>query len=116
MLVPVNRPADVLSVLGPQMTEVMSDDALSAVLRSWEGRFGAIVTTLGAGTLGLVAEAPPRSSDDARRLAAEQAAFAPEDDELTVRDGLDALAARLRSGPPRRDLRSKHLWHFGWPD
>ena len=116
MLVPVNRPADVASVLGLQVTEVMSDDALTAVLRSWEERFRAVVTTVGAGTLGLVVDAPPSSQRDARKLAAEQAAFAPEADELTAPGGLEALATRLRSGAPQAELRSRLFWSFGWPD
>jgi hypothetical protein len=117
MLVPSNRPADVFSVLGPEQTEVMTDDALTSVLRSWEERFGTVVTTLGPGTLGLVVDAPPRTEGQALRLAAEQAAFAPEDGEQVFQPGgLDDLAARLRSGEPGDTLRSRNFWEFGWPD
>jgi hypothetical protein len=76
MLVPVNRPADVVSVLGIGMTVYHSDDELTAILRSWEERFGAVVSALGPGTLDLAVGAPPRNEDDARRFAAEHAAFA----------------------------------------
>ncbi len=50
LLVPANRPADVLSVLGGLIaTEVMSDAELTAVARSWEERFGTVVVGIGAG-------------------------------------------------------------------
>jgi hypothetical protein len=114
LLVPCNRPADVLSVLGPEMSGVMTDDALTAVLRSWEQRFGAVVTAVGAGTLGVVVDAPPRNREQAQRLAAEQIAFAPGDDRATY--GVSVLARVLRSAAPNPDGRWQHYWEFGWPD
>lgn len=113
MLVPVNRPADVYSVLRPQLTEFFGDYELTAVLRSWEERFGAVVTALSPSTVELAVGAPPRDGKQARRLAAEQAAFAPEDD--GTRD-LGALARRLRSSRVLRGLSSAYYWAFGWPD
>lgn len=115
LLVPVHRPADVISVLGPYMTEVMSDAALTAVLRSWEERFGAVPTTLGPGTLGLSVAAPPTRSRQATMLAAEQVAFAPEDDWGPGRGALRDLAQRLRTAGPDT-LRGRGFWSFGWPD
>ena len=89
---PVSRPADVISRVGFIETKVMSDEALTTVVRSWEERFGAVVTTVGPGTLGLSIGAPPRDRDQALTLAAEQTAFAPEDGEVLGPDDLPALA------------------------
>ena len=111
MLIPVNRPADVISVLGIGMTEYHSDDELTAILRSWEERFGAVVSALGPGTLDLVVGAPPRDEDDARRLAAEHAAFAPDETE-----GLRTATRQLRDTRREPGVPSAHYWAFGWPD
>jgi len=117
MLVPANRPADALSVIGAEMTEVMSDEEMTAVLRSWEERFGAVVTSLSAGALGLVVNDPPDEVGQSLQLAAEHAAFAPEDENLTGPTALSDLADRLREGEPGPGLtRSRHFWNFGWPD
>jgi hypothetical protein len=117
LLVPVNRPADVVSVLGAQLTQFDDDDKLTAVLRSWEERFGAVPVTVGPGTLGLAVAAPPVEKQQALRLAFEQYAFAPGDDSVNGFDDLPRLADRLRSTKPDPNgLRSGGLWRFGWPD
>jgi hypothetical protein len=103
LLVPVHRPADAIAMLGFIQSEVASDAALTAVARSWEERFGAFVASIGPGSLGLSVSGPPTTATQARALAAEQSAFAPEGDD---RD-LDAVAAAL----PHRGF-----WSFGWPD
>ena len=112
LLVPVNRPADVPSVLGMETTEYLTDEEMTAILRSWEERFGAILTSVGPGTLDLAVDAPPRSRSQALRLAAEQSVFAPEDD---LPNSLGKIAGSLLSGKPYPD-RSKYFWSFGWPD
>ena len=109
MLVPVNRPADVLAVLGQQTTVYYKDPELSAVLRSWEERFGAVVTTLGAGTVGLVVGAPPHDRDQLDRLAVELGVLAPD---MTTED----LRLLLRSDRPAPVTTFKHYWVLGWPD
>ena len=109
MLVPVNRPADVLAVLGQETTVYFRDAELSAVLRSWEERFGAVVTTLGAGTVGLVVGAPPRD-EQVHRLAAEHATLAP--DNWTT----DDLQQLLRSDRPTPVTTFRHYWFLAWPD
>jgi hypothetical protein len=114
LLVPCNRPADVLSVLGPEASSSMSNNALSAVLRSWEQRFGAVVTSVGPASVGVVVDAPPRSDDQARRLAAEQVAFAPGDERS--KHTLAALAGLLRSPDPNPDGRWRHYWEFSLAD
>jgi hypothetical protein len=93
MLIPVNRPAHLYSVLGTETTEYHSDDESTAVLRSWEERFGAVVSVLTPSTLDLAVGAPPRNDDDARRLAAEHAAFAPQ------KNGRDSMRWRDSCAP-----------------
>jgi Domain of unknown function (DUF4253) len=117
VLVPVNRPADVIAMLGFVETEVMSDEALTAVVRSWEERFGAVVTSVGPGELGLAVGSPPRDAEQAVMLAAEHVTFAPEEGMVSGREDLPGLARMLRAGAPRGDgTRSPHFWLFGWPD
>jgi hypothetical protein len=113
MLVPVNRPADVYSVLRPEVTEYLGDHALTAILRSWEERFGVTIAALSPSSLGLAVGAPPRNREQARRLAGEHAAFAPEDDGTA---DLRELARRLRSTRIGRGEASARYWAFGWPD
>lgn len=112
MLVPVNRPADLYSVLGTETTEYHSDDESTAVLRSWEERFGAVASVLTPSTVDLAVGAPPRNDDDARRLAAEHAAFGPPEEW----EGLDAVARQLRSTRRVPGVISAHYWAFGWAD
>lgn len=112
MLVPVNRPADLFSVLGPESTIYHSDDEATAILRSWEERFGAVVSTFEPDGISLAVGAPPRNHEDARRLAAEHAAFGvPEEWE-----GIEAVARQLRSTRDLPLVNSAHHWTFGWAD
>lgn len=114
LLVPAHRPADSLSVLGAELTEVMSDDDMTAVLRSWEERFGAVLTSIMP--VEMVVDRPPQTAGDALRLAAEQAAFAPEDELLfEAADGLRGIADLLRSGDTP-GIRSRDYWVFSFPD
>lgn len=105
ILVPVHRPADVISVLSPFMTELITDDGLTAVLRSWEERFGAVPVAMEPGVLYVAAGRRP-GAREAMRLAAEHLAFAPEDGSF---DGAGL-------GPRATHLRRHDLWSFGWPD
>jgi hypothetical protein len=117
VLVPVNRPADAITMLGSTATEVMGDPALTTVVRSWEERFGAVVTTVAGGGLGLAVANPPRDDDQSLSLAAEQTAFAPEQGEVSGPGELAGLASRLRTGAPGPGVaRSRYFWVFGWPD
>ena len=115
MLVPATRPADVVSVIGAQMTEYLSDAEISGLLRSWEERFAAVVVGVGPGAVDLAVGSPPRSDAQARRLAAEQVAFAPESGWEPNNDGLRTLARALRVNDGQAE-RSRYIWQFGWPD
>ena len=117
LLVPVNRPADVVSVLGAQLTQFDTDDELTTVLRSWEERFGAVPVAVGAGTLDVAVGAPPRARDQAVRLAYEHYAFNSQDDTISGFDDLPRVAEYLRGA--ERDpeqFRTPGLWRFGWMD
>lgn len=113
MLVPVERPADVLRVLRLGSTQYFTDDELAVVLRSWEDRFGAVLSSLTVSTIGLTVAAPPGSPEQARRLAIEHAAVANGDEGTW---DLADLAERLRSDEPVRGWSSGPAWHLGWAD
>lgn len=56
----------------PAATEV------SAVLRSWEDRCGAVLVGLGFATMTVLVTRPPATAENAIHLAAEVAAFCPD--------------------------------------
>lgn len=72
-LVACTRPADVVMVIGWQGPVNCYSDMgqLSAVLRSWEDRFGAFVVGIGFDTLTLAVQRPPDDLDLALAIAAE---------------------------------------------
>jgi hypothetical protein len=67
----------------------------SAVLRSWEDRFGAQVVGMGPDTLYLSVAAPPVDLDHALHVAAEHFAFCPDNVWQSATDTLPAYAAAL---------------------
>lgn len=76
-LVRAEHPADVPAALGwtgasHRMRQVA---ALSAVLRSWEDRFGAVLIGLGFDSIEMSVAAPPTTENRALRIAAEHRAF-----------------------------------------
>jgi hypothetical protein len=84
-LVAVTRPADVLARigwLGPAnyVATTMTDYVIgmSAVLRSWEDRFGAYLVALGFDTVTLAVTKPPQSNEETLGVTAEHFAFAPD--------------------------------------
>lgn len=100
------RPADVPAVLGwPGMRKLTEQvAATSAVLRSWEDRFGAVLISLGFDTLDLSVAAPPKSRDRALVVAAEHRAFCIGN--FTEQPGsLREFATNLTG---------KRLWSFWW--
>ncbi len=72
-LVPTARPADVLGLVGFHGTINRYDTPaqLSAVLRSWEDRFGATLLEVGFSHIRLLVRRPPRTLPVARSAAAE---------------------------------------------
>jgi hypothetical protein len=78
LLVPTRRPADTLTTTGLERLNGLDSQVLSAVLRSWEDRFGAYVIQYGEAYITLVAAAGPRSMSQAARLAAEFFALVPD--------------------------------------
>jgi Domain of unknown function (DUF4253) len=72
-LVPAFRPADVLALVGFNGTAngYGTPELLSAVLRSWEDRFGAVLIEVGFAHIRMLVRRPPRILPDARAVAAE---------------------------------------------
>lgn len=104
-LVPAARPADVLPLIGWPGGANHFADALpiAAVARSWEDRFGARVLEIGFADLSLLAYRPPRTAEQAQRIAAEHWAFC--DECGTGLTDIPAITAQLLSSP---------IWSFWW--
>lgn len=107
-LVPARRSADIPTAIGwtgPASHE--GDTArLSAVLRSWEDRFGIRLIALGFDHLLVSVAAPPATTADAEAVAAEHFAFCPDN----VRQGGDAV---LRAYAEHQVL-NQRTWQFWW--
>jgi Domain of unknown function (DUF4253) len=110
-LVDAGRPADVPAAMGwsvfgvdePGSREARSL-GISAVLRSWETRFGARPLRIGSDAiLRILVERPPSTLEAATRVAAEHWAFADEYEEFA--GSIGDLATRLVGNP---------VWHFWW--
>jgi hypothetical protein len=113
LLVAVRRPADAVAAIGAVQSEVAPVADLTAVARSWEDRFGAVLVALSPTTMTFSVGSPPDDEDQVRALAAEQIAFAPEGDTAEVDEQAAALA---RDGAGGGDATSRDVWFFGWPD
>lgn len=106
LLVPVTQPADVLATLG-WLGAVNCDvepAALSAVLRSWEQRFGAVPVSLGFDSLTVAVSHPPTDRAEVLRLAHEHYAFCPDN----IDQGVGTVSAYAE------DLAGQRLWSFWW--
>lgn len=104
-LVPVTRPADVPAAIGwwgPTNHDLGAGE-LSAVLRSWEDRFGAVLTSMGFDTLELAVAAPPTDDDAAHRLAREHHALCPDNIDQGAGD-IETYVAMVASPE----------WYFWW--
>lgn len=104
-LVAAERSADAPSVTGWQGPANYIDDTaqVSAVLRSWEDRFGARLVGMGFADLYVSVPAPPASRAEALPIAAEHFALCP--DNIGQMDGLAAYADGLVG---------ESLWSFWW--
>ncbi|MBQ1074179.1 DUF4253 domain-containing protein [Micromonospora sp. C31] len=105
-LVPAVRSADTLAVAGWSGPTNHTGDAgeISAVLRSWEDRFGVRVVGVGFATLQLSVAAPPTSTGHALAVAAEHFAFCPDN----VWQGAETLAAYAEQ------ILGVRSWSFWW--
>ncbi|MDO5629636.1 MAG: DUF4253 domain-containing protein [Mobilicoccus sp.] len=95
MLVPTSRPADALLTLGPDGFDSRPDVAtLTAVLRSWEERFGALPLWYSADTLDIALRRPPSTRAEALAFATEISVICPDaliNTDLTDPEGIDEL-------------------------
>lgn len=105
-LVPAARPADMLTRLGwlAPANRDWEPAQLSAVLRSWEDRFGARLLEVGFANIRLVVSRPPRTLDEALPIAAEHVAFCDECARMGLRH-VRMLAQTLVGNP---------FWDFWW--
>ncbi|WP_019852949.1 DUF4253 domain-containing protein [Actinopolyspora mortivallis] len=105
-LVPVRRGADVLTVLGwsGATNHVSRCAGLSAMLRSWEDRFGVRVLRLGPDRLDLSVAAPPIRGEHAAAVAAEHWTFAPD----RVMQDTGSISAYAE------EIRGRRQWTFWW--
>ncbi|MFG2041418.1 DUF4253 domain-containing protein [Dactylosporangium sp. NPDC048998] len=105
-LVPAARGADALTVMGWAGPVNYDNDTakFSAVLRSWEDRFGISVVEIDSSTLTVSVASPPADLDAALHLAAEHFAFCPDN----LWQGPDTIG---EYAPLLVDARS---WSFWW--
>lgn len=106
MLIPAERSADAITSIGWNLfnQDLTDPIQISAVLRSWEDRFGARVIYIGDGTLGLSIAAPPATRAEALRVAAEHLVFCG-DSITTYPEDFSAHLDHLMSG---------EVWSFWW--
>jgi hypothetical protein len=119
MIVPCNRPADCVALIGGLAVEADAAD-ISAVIRSWEERFGAVLVAVEPSLATLAITAPPRGPEQALAAAAEQLAFCPPE---SVEPGaLEQLAsillgqAALREAARFPPTLSDSVWPVAWYD
>jgi hypothetical protein len=114
-LVPCRRPADTVALIGWHgAINSRRPEQVSAVLRSWEDRFGMVVVALGFATLTLLVPRPPEDEAEALPLAAELAALCP--DVLSADGPLDGFGYRSGGtiGGLARLLVSRSVWTLWW--
>ncbi len=112
-LVPCARGADALAVGGwvPSDGEPGLPEALAAVVRSWEDRYGARLVGVGGGTLLLSVAAPPVTLRDAVRVAVEHFGFCPEAEPA---GGFAADPDGAQFLQYATHLVGRRLWRFWW--
>ncbi|SIG69388.1 DUF4253 domain-containing protein [Mycobacteroides abscessus] len=105
ILAPVSRPADALNALGwaHAVNYGVADTALSAVLRSWEDRFGAVLTTVDFDAIEVEVTRPP-GADLAVPVGYEHYGFCPDN----IDQGAGTLSAYARQ------ISDTRTWDFWW--
>lgn len=110
-LVVADRPADVLTVTGWVTTAFDNSLPLSAVLRSWEDRFGARLLQAGpSAEIRLLVERPPRTPTEALQVAAEHWAFC--DGWIDERHGERSDLTNIQEIAPL--VINNPIWGFWW--
>lgn len=106
-LVHARRSADIPAAIGwcGPLNHEGDVARLSAVLRSWEDRFGIRVVALGFDTLTVSVAAPPRTAEEAAAVAAEHYAFCP--------DNVDQGSGSLEEYAAKEVL-DREVWSFWW--
>ena len=118
LLVPCNRPADAIAVIGGLDSD-MTGPEISAVLRSWEGRFSAIPVAAEPRQAWLAVESPPLNPDQAAMLAGEfnvVCQLPPESHTETLADVAAAMTTQPLRAPTFHTGLQPHLWPIGWYD
>ncbi|MEU1042751.1 DUF4253 domain-containing protein [Streptomyces sp. NPDC005551] len=107
-LVPARRSADLPAAIGWSGAVNHENDVarLSAVLRSWEDRFGIRVVALAADRLTVSVAAPPATTAEAEAVAAEHFALCPDN---VTRGGHETLRAYAA-----HEVLGKRVWSFHW--
>jgi Domain of unknown function (DUF4253) len=118
LLVPCNRPADAIMVIGGVGGE-NDQQFITAMQRSWEERFGAVIYELAPGMTRLSVARPPTDGDQALALAAEIHACHIIKDELKDRPLHDIAhevqyAERDATVPVSVAQISAHAWDIVW--
>ncbi|MEU9804346.1 DUF4253 domain-containing protein [Mycobacterium sp. NPDC050853] len=105
ILVPVTRPADALNALGwtHGVNYDIAEAQLSAVLRSWEDRFGAVLTTVDFDFIEVEVTRPP-GADLALPVGYEHYGFCPDN----IDQGAGTLSAYARG------ITGARTWSFWW--
>ncbi|CAM3355974.1 DUF4253 domain-containing protein [Tsukamurella hominis] len=104
LLVPVARPADVPAAIGwwGATNAQLTGGDVTAILRSWEDRFGATLVSLGFDTMVLQVARRPTGAEQRKVVVAEHFAFCIDNSEgFTLEDHSRALAGADR-------------WAFWW--
>ncbi|MFJ6442923.1 DUF4253 domain-containing protein [Streptomyces sp. NPDC091649] len=107
-LVPTDRNADIPAAIGwtGSLNHVDDPGILSAVLRSWEERFGTRLVALTADRIVLSVAAPPTTAEQAEAVAVEHAAFCPDGLARSRHGALDDYAAH--------EILGRRTWVHHW--
>jgi hypothetical protein len=104
-LAEVSRAADLPAVTGwSGSVNVIDSGTVSAILRSWEERFGVVLVGLEFDTMTLVAMRCPTTDDESLAVAAEHYMFCPDN----IDQGVGSIRAYAKA------LKKLARWDFWW--
>lgn len=113
LLVPCNRPADAVTALGGVAADI-DPPQISAVLRCWETRYGAILFEVAPGLVRLSVAHPPTDHGQALIVAAEMHALSAESSDVhhqTVEQvAAELLGVRPHAVPPHEPALARTSW------